>query len=84
MEKGMLRAGYEKKKRFLMAPHPLTNSELKNFVLNLDKYANGGAHWIALYVEITEIVYCDTFGVEHVFQEKFLACKNTKRNIFRI
>ena len=63
MEKGMLRAGYEKKKGFLMAPHPLTNS---------------------VVLEITEIVYCDTFGVEHVFQETFLAFKNTKRNIFRI
>ena len=34
------------------------------YVINLDEYANVGAHWIALYVKDNEITYFDSFSVE--------------------
>ena len=35
-------------------------------VINLDEYANIGTHWNALVCKTSEIVYFDSFGVEHV------------------
>ena len=34
--------------------------------MNLDKYANIGTHWIALFIKPKYTVYIDSFGVEHV------------------
>ena len=55
------------------------------YVINLDEYADVGTHWIALYVKNNEVMYCSSFGVEHVPKEikKFIGYKNTKTNIFR-
>ena len=55
-------------------------------VVNLDKYANVGTHWIALYVKSNKVIYFDSFGVEHVSKKikSFIGHKNTKTNIFRI
>ena len=33
--------------------------------INLDKYKSIGTHWIALYVSANDVVYFDSFGVEH-------------------
>ena len=54
--------------------------------VNLDEYADVGTYWIALYVKNKEVIYFDSFGVEHVSQEtkRFIGHKNTKTNIFRI
>ena len=56
------------------------------YVINLDEYADVGTHWIALYVKNNEVIYFDSFGVEHVSQEikRFIGNKNTETNIFRI
>ena len=56
------------------------------YVINLDEYAGVGTHWIALYVKNNEVIYFDSFGVEHVPKEikRFIELKNTKTNIFRI
>ena len=56
------------------------------YVINLDEYADVGTHWIALYVSNNEIIYFDSFGVEHIPKEikKFIGHKNIKTNIFRI
>ena len=35
------------------------------YVINLDKYADTGTHWITLFYNKNEIVYFDSFGVEH-------------------
>ena len=50
------------------------------YVINLDEYADLGTHWIALYVKNNEVIYFDSFGVEHVPKEikKFIGHKNTK------
>ena len=39
------------------------------YVINLDEYADIGTHWIALYVKDNEVIYFDSFGVEHVPKE---------------
>ena len=59
-------------------------------VINLDEYADIGTHWIALFSKKNEIVYFDSFGVEHVlreigkFIEEFPGHKNIKTNIVRV
>ena len=56
------------------------------YVINLDEYADVGTHWIALFCNRSEIVYFDSFGVEHVPKEikEFIGNKNIKANIFRV
>ena len=39
------------------------------YVINLDKYADVGTHWIALFFKGSEIVYFNSFGVDHVPEE---------------
>ena len=55
------------------------------YVINLDEYADVGTHWIALFCNRNEIVYFDSFAVEHVPEEinKFVENK-TIATIFRV
>ena len=39
------------------------------YVINLDEYPDLGTHLIALFCNRNEIVYFDSFGVEHVPEE---------------
>ena len=54
------------------------------YVINLDEYTDVGTHWVALFCTRNEIVYLDSFGVEHVPKEikEFIGNKNIKANIF--
>ena len=64
------------------------------YVINRDEYTDVGTHWIALFCNRNEIVYFDSFGVEHVPEEikEFVdrpsssasQNKNIKTNIFRV
>ena len=56
------------------------------YVINLDEYADVGTHWIALFCNRNEIVYFDSFGVEHVPEEikEFIGNKKIIANIFRV
>ena len=56
------------------------------YVINLDEYADVGTHWIALFCNRNEIVYFDSFGVEHVLEEikELVGNKNIIANIFRV
>ena len=56
------------------------------YVINLDEYADVGTHWIALFCNKNNIIYFDSFGVEHVPKEikKFINNKNIIASIFRI
>ena len=56
------------------------------YVINLDEYADVATNWIALYVKNNEVIYLDSFGVEHVPKEFkiFIGHKNKQTNIFRI
>ena len=55
-------------------------------IINLDEYTVAGTHWIALYVKNNEVIYFDSFGVEHVPEDikRFIRHKNFKPKIFRI
>ena len=50
------------------------------YVINIDGYADVGTLWIVLYVPNNEIIYFDSFGVEHVPQgiKKLTGHKNIK------
>ena len=45
------------------------------YVINLDENTDVGTHWVALFCRRSEIVYFDSFGVEH---------KNIIANIFQV
>ena len=56
------------------------------YVINLDEYVEVGTHWIALFCNRNEIVYFNSFGVEHVPEEitKSVGNKNIKGNVFQL
>ena len=56
----------------------------RDYVINLDEYADVGTYWIALFCRKNEIVYFDSFGVGHVSEEikEFIRNKNIKTNVF--
>ena len=55
-------------------------------LLNLDEYADVGTHWIAFFCNKSEIVYFDSFDVEHAAEEiiELAGNKNIIANIFRV
>ena len=56
------------------------------YVINLDEYSDIETHWIALYVLNNDVIYFDSFGVEHIPKEieVFIGNKNIETNIFRM
>ena len=56
------------------------------YVINLDEYKSTGTYWIALHVNAKNVIYFDSFGVEHIPKEikKSIANKNVITNIYRI
>ena len=46
-------------------------TKIKNgtYVIYLDEYADTGTYWIALYVLNIEIIYFDSFRVEHIHKK---------------
>ena len=65
----------------------LTNKIRKGaYAINLDEYENTGMHWVSLFVKTNEVIYFDSFGVEHIPKEinKFIGNSDIKSNIFRI
>ena len=56
------------------------------YVINLDEYADVGTYWISFYTKNNEVIYFDSFGIEHVPEEvkNFIGNKDIKTNIFRI
>ena len=45
------------------------------YVINLDEYSDIGAYWVALYVENNDVIYVDSFGVEHISKEHLSVIK---------
>ena len=56
------------------------------YVINLDEFKNTGTYWVVLFVKSNEIIYFDSFGVEHIPKQtkKFIENKSIKTNMFRI
>ena len=54
------------------------------YVINLDEYADVGTRWISLFCNRSEIIYFNSFGVEHFAEEikEFVGNKNIIANIF--
>ena len=80
---------YENEPRF-NGVFPTNNlpKKIKNeaYVINLEEYADVSTHWVALFCNRNEIVYFDSFGVEHVPEEikEFIGNKNITANIFGV
>ena len=55
------------------------------YVINLDEYADVGTHWIALFCNKNEIVYFNSFGVEHIPEEirEFIVNKISRLTFFK-
>ena len=100
---GKVRAGEgsgSKKKLNLLLPGVYSRNNLPKtikkgaYVINLDEYENTGTHWVALFVKTNEVIYFDSFGIEHIPIEinKFINNDTTRSssleriesNIFRI
>ena len=56
------------------------------YVIDLDEYVDVDTHWIALFCNRSEIVYFDSFGVEHIPEEikEFAGNENIISRIFRV
>ena len=56
------------------------------YLINLNEYADVGTHWIASSCRKSEIVYFNSFDVEHVPAEikEFAGNKNVEANIFQV
>ena len=56
------------------------------YVINLDEFKPIGTHWMAWYVNGNNIVYFNSFGVEHISKEikKSIGNKNIITSIYRI
>ena len=55
-------------------------------VMNLNEFKSIGTHWIAFYVNVRNIIYFDSFVVEHIPKEikKFIGNKNILTHIYRM
>ena len=62
--------------------------KLKNgaYVINLHHSRNTGTHWVVIFINSSEVIYFDSFGVEYIPKEimERIKDKNIKTNIFRI
>ena len=54
--------------------------------IDFDEYESIGTQWIALHVNAKNLIYFDSFGVEHIPKEirKFIGNKNITTQIYRI
>ena len=79
---------YENERRFNGVYSRDLPKTIKNgsYVINLDEYADVDTYWIALYAKNNEVIYFDSFGVEHAPKKikRFIGHKDIKTNIFRI
>ena len=56
------------------------------YEINLDEYADLGTHWITLFCNKSAIVYFNSFGAEHIFEEikEIAGNKNVIANIAQV
>ena len=56
------------------------------YKINLDEYESIRTLWIPLYANAKNVIYFDSFGVEHISEQikKFIRNKNIVTTIYRI
>ena len=54
------------------------------YVINTDEHVDTGTNWVALFCKKKEIIYFDSFGVEHIPEEikNLLEIKTQKQTFF--
>ena len=59
---------------------------MRVYIVNLDGCKSMGIHWIILYVNDNNVIYFDSFRVEHIPKEikKFIGNKNIITNNYRL
>ena len=79
---------YQNKPKFNCAYSKSDLPKIKDgaYVINLDEFKSIGTDWKALYVNGNNVIYFDSFEVEHIPKEvkKFIGNKNIVTNIYRI
>ena len=79
---------FNKEKRFngVFSRNNLPKLKKGAYIINLDDRKNTGTHWVVFFVKSNEVIYFDSFGVEHIPEEikKLIRNKNIKSNILRI
>ena len=79
---------FNKEKRFngVFSRNNLPKLKKGAYIINLDHRKNTGTHWVVFFVKSNEVIYFDSFGVEHIPEEikKLIRNKNIKSNILRI
>ena len=57
-----------------------------SYIINLEEYESIETYWIALYVNVENVTWFDSFGVEHIPKEirKLIGNKNTVTIIYKI
>ena len=55
------------------------------YIINLDEYESIGIRWIALYVNVENVTYFDSFEAEYILKEirQFIRNKNIITVIYR-
>ena len=63
---------YQNKPRFngVYSRNNLSKIKDRAYKTNLNEYKLIGTHWIALYVNGDNVIYFDSFGVEHIPKQK--------------
>ena len=66
--------------------HNLPKIKDWTYIINLDEFESIGTHWIDLYVNSNNVIYLDSFGVEHIPKEikKLIGNKDIITNIYWI
>ena len=84
--KGIIRAGYGSRKFSDSRDNIPNKTKDRAYVIKFDEYADTGTHLIALFCTEMEVIYLDSFEVEHVPKEieKFIEHKNIETIILRI
>ena len=78
---------YENEPKFngIYSRNNLTKIKGGSYKINLDECESIGTPWIDLHVNDNNVIYFDSFEVEHIPKEikKFIRNKNIRTNIYR-
>ena len=84
-----MRNYYQNKLQFkgVFSRHNLPKIKVGAYIINLDEFKSKGTHWMALSANGNNIIYFDSFGIEHIpneIKKIHRKQKNVIINIYRI